>query len=119
MQTLTCTIIQSVLHWKNKAANLQMFAEKIAAIQQKTEVVILPEMFNTGFVMEPETLAETEEGDSTEWMRNTSAKHNIIITGSLMIKANNNYYNRLLWMLPNGNCGCYDKRHLFRFCKRR
>lgn len=115
MPSLTCTLIQSILHWKDKQANLKMFEKKIASIQQKTEVIILPEMFNTGFVMEPETLAEKMDGETMQWIKNTSAKYNIVLTGSLMIEEDNNYYNRLIWMLPNGNCGYYDKRHLFAY----
>ncbi|MFT4152381.1 amidohydrolase [Parafilimonas sp.] len=123
MQTLTCTLIQSKLYWQDAAANRQMFAEKINAIQQKTEVVILPEMFSTGFSMQPEKFAETMDGDTVAWMKKTAASKKIIIVGSLMIKApslleraqGEAFYNRLIWMLPNGDYGYYDKRHLFAY----
>lgn len=90
-----------------------MLEEKICQINEKTEIVVLPEMFSTGFSMKPETLAETMEGDTVEWMKRVSAERKIILTGSVIIRENNNYYNRLIWMLPTGEYGHYDKRHLF------
>lgn len=92
-----------------------MLEEKIKSIKEKTEVVILPEMFNTGFSMQPEKFAETMDGHTIEWMEKISAERKIILTGSLMIEENGNYYNRLIWMLPNGQFGYYDKRHLFAY----
>lgn len=92
-----------------------MLEQKIAAIDQKTELVILPEMFNTGFSMRPEALAESMEGESIAWMKKVSRENNIVLTGSLMIKESGIYFNRLVWMLPNGQYGHYDKRHLFAF----
>jgi omega-amidase len=115
MSTLTITTIQTSLYWEDKAANLQMFDEKINRLQQKTEVVILPEMFSTGFSMKPQLLAETMEGDTINWMKQTAARKRIILTGSLIIEEGDNYYNRLVWMLPNGQYGYYDKRHLFAY----
>ena len=115
MSNLLVTIIQTNLHWEDKAANLQMLEEKIIGIKEKTEVVVLPEMFSTGFSMKPEQLAETMEGDTVQWMKRVSAETKIILTGSVIIKENNNYFNRLIWMLPNGQFGVYDKRHRFAF----
>ncbi|MCW3118608.1 MAG: amidohydrolase [Chitinophagaceae bacterium] len=123
MSTLTITIIQSRLHWQDKAANLKMFEEKINSIKEKTEIVILPEMFSTGFVMQPDELAETMEGETAQWMKRIAAKKKVILTGSVIIKETvqvgdgvaNRYYNRLIWMLPNGQYGYYDKRHRFAF----
>lgn len=115
MSTLTCTTIQSRLHWEDKEANLRMFEEKINGIQEKTEIVILPEMFTTGFSMKPEQFAEKMDGTSVSWMKEISRKKNIILTGSLMIEENGAYYNRMVWMLPNGTMGTYDKRHLFAY----
>ncbi|OQP61681.1 nitrilase family protein [Niastella populi] len=113
MSTLTITTIQSNLHWEDKTANLQMFEEKIRGLQQRTEVVILPEMFTTGFSMQAEKLAEKMDGPAISWMKKLSAERRIILTGSLIIEEEGNYYNRLVWMLPNGQYGYYDKRHLF------
>ncbi|WP_018613053.1 amidohydrolase [Segetibacter koreensis] len=115
MSSLTFTIIQTDLYWEQKALNLQMLEEKINRIQQKTEVVILPEMFSTGFSMKPEQLAETMDGDTIKWMKRISSEKKIILTGSIIITENGNYYNRLVWMLPNGQMGLYDKKHLFAY----
>jgi predicted amidohydrolase len=109
MSTLTITTIQSNLHWEDKTANLQMFEEKIRGLQQRTEVVVLPEMFSTGFSMQPEKL----DGPAVSWMKKLSAERKIILTGSLIIEEEGHFYNRLVWMLPNGQYGYYDKRHLF------
>lgn len=113
--TLTLTTIQTNLHWEDKAANLHMLEEKIRGIQEKTEIVILPEMFSTGFSMKPEELAETMEGETIRWMKKIAAEKKIILTGSVIIEENSNYYNRLVWMLPNGKYGVYDKRHRFAY----
>ena len=115
MSTLSITIIQANLHWEDKAANLNMFEEKINSIKEKAEVVILPEMFSTGFSMNPKTLAEKMDGPSVTWMKNLAARKKIIIAGSLIIEEEGKYYNRLIWMLPNGQYGYYDKRHLFAY----
>lgn len=115
MSTLTITTIQSSLHWEDKTANLQMLGEKINSIQEKTEVVILPEMFSTGFSMKPEILAEKMDGPTVAWMKKTAADKRIVLTGSVIIEEEGHYYNRLIWMLPNGQYGYYDKRHLFAY----
>lgn len=115
MPDLTVTLIQTALHWENIDANLAMFSEKINRINQPTQVVILPEMFSTGFSMKPEKLAETMDGKAVQWMRATAAAKKLILTGSLIIEENGQYYNRLIWMLPNGQMGIYDKRHLFAY----
>jgi omega-amidase len=113
LSTLSITIVQTKLHWEDKAANLRMLEQKIGSIKEKTEIVVLPEMFSTGFSMKPELLAETMEGNTVQWMKRIAAEKRIILTGSVIVKENNNYYNRLIWMLPNGEYGFYDKRHLF------
>ena len=115
MSTLTITGIQSFLNWEQKDTNLQMFEQKINALKEKTEVVVLPEMFNTGFSMKPEEFAETMDGNTVQWMKRIAADKKIILTGSVMIEEAGIYYNRMLWVLPNGNVGHYDKRHLFAY----
>lgn len=115
MALLLVTVIQTNLHWEDKKANLQMLEEKINSIKEKTEVVVLPEMFSTGFSMKPEQLAETMEEETVQWMKRVAAEKRIILTGSVIIKEKENYYNRLIWMLPNGQYGVYDKRHRFAF----
>jgi predicted amidohydrolase len=115
MSTLTVTVIQTNLHWEDKAANRQMLEEKINSIKEKTEIVVLPEMFSTGFSMKTELLAETMEGETVQWMKRVVAEKKIILTGSIIIGEGGHYYNRMIWMLPNGQYGVYDKRHLFAY----
>jgi omega-amidase len=117
MSSLTVTVIQTSLYWEDKSANLLMLANKVASIADKTEIVILPEMFSTGFSMNPAKLAETMDGETVKWMRQIAANKRVILTGSIIIKEQDNYYNRLIWMLPNGEYGYYDKRHLFAYAK--
>jgi predicted amidohydrolase len=92
-----------------------MLEEKIHAIKEKTELVILPEMFSTGFSMNPAVLAEKMDGPTMQWMKRIAAERKIVLTGSIMIEENGGNYNRLVWMLPNGEYGTYDKRHRFGF----
>ena len=113
MSTLTITGIQTPLHWEDASANQKMFEEKINSITDKTEIIILPETFSTGFSMKPKELAETMDGETIKWMKRVAAEKKIILTGSVIIRENENYFNRLIWMLPNGQAGIYDKRHLF------
>ncbi len=115
MSTLTITTIQSNLIWEEKSANLRMLEQKIMGIEEKTEIVVLPEMFSTGFSMKPEQLAETMDGETVEWMKRVSRENGIVLTGSVIIEEEGNFYNRLIWMLPNGQYGHYDKRHLFAY----
>jgi omega-amidase len=119
MSNIIITIIQTNLHWENKLANLKMLEEKINSIKEKTEIVVLPEMFSTGFSMRPDQLAETMDGESVQWMKKMAATKKVIITGSLIISETKDqsisYYNRLIWMLPNGQYGVYDKRHRFAY----
>ena len=115
MSSLHFTIIQTSLFWEDKGANLDKLGQKIRSIQEPTEIIVLPEMFNTGFSMQPAIMGENMEGPTVDWMRRLSAEKKAIITGSLIIEENGKYYNRLIWMLPNGQLGYYDKRHLFAF----
>jgi omega-amidase len=112
MSQLTFSLVQTNLHWENKQANLEMLQEKINSID-KTEVVILPEMFSTGFSMKPAVLAERMDGPTMQWMADVSASKKIILTGSFIAEEEGKYFNRLVWMQPNGQYGYYDKRHLF------
>ena len=113
--TLSVTLIQSELHWEDKKANLEMFTRKIKSIQGKTELVVLPEMFTTGFSMNPKKLAETMDGETINWMKNIAAEKRVIITGSVIISEQDKFFNRMIWMLPTGEFGYYDKRHLFAY----
>ncbi|RYY43481.1 MAG: amidohydrolase [Chitinophagaceae bacterium] len=112
---LTITIIQTDLHWENKAANMRMLEDKLRNLKQPTEIVLFPEMFTTGFSMSPSELAETMDGESVQWMRDMAVRHRVVLGGSVIIKEAGNFYNRFIWMLPNGQMGTYDKRHRFAF----
>lgn len=114
-QTLTVTLVQTDLHWENKEANLAMLDNKIRSINEKMELVVLPEMFNSGFSMNPGQLAEAMDGPTLNWMKKICSEKRIVLTGSIIISENENYFNRLIWMLPNGEFGYYDKRHLFAY----
>lgn len=115
MSTLTITTIQADLVWEDKAANLRQFGEKILGIKDRTQVVVLPEMFSTGFSMRPEVLSEKMDGPTVDWMKQMAASKKIILTGSIIIEDGGQYFNRLVWMLPNGQYGYYDKRHRFAY----
>lgn len=115
--TLKITIIQSDLFWENAEANLRMFSEKLQNIEGETDLIILPEMFSTGFSMNAEKLAEPTDGKSFKWMVSEAKKHNAAITGSIIIKENNNFYNRLFFVFPDGSFKKYDKKHTFTYAK--
>ncbi|WP_262712316.1 nitrilase-related carbon-nitrogen hydrolase [Arachidicoccus ginsenosidivorans] len=115
MSSITLSLIQTKIFWKKKQENLQMLEEKINGISSPNEIILLPEMFNTGFTSEPVKVAETMDGTTVNWMRELAASKNVIIGGSLVIRDGEDFYNRLVWMLPNGEIGTYDKRHLFAY----
>lgn len=116
---LKVTLVQSSLHWQDIDANLQMFSDKLTGISS-TDLIVLPEMFSTGFSMQAEQLAEEMDGKAVNWMHRLAKEKNAVVTGSLIIKEPNPdnedawcYYNRLVWMKPDGKYLTYDKRHLF------
>ncbi|MCX6274777.1 MAG: amidohydrolase [Bacteroidetes bacterium] len=111
---LKITLIQSFLHWEDKQANVSMFDDKIAAVKEGTDIIILPEMFSTGFTMNAKAMAEPMNGPAVEWMKKKALEKNCVITGSMIISENGAFYNRLIWMNPDGSFLSYDKRHLFR-----
>lgn len=113
MQNLNVTIIQSDLVWEDVAANLKNFEQKINAINQPTDLILLPEMFTTGFTMQSEKFAEAIDGKTMQWMARMAQNTKAVIAGSIIIKEKDNYYNRLIWMRPNCSYQFYDKRHLF------
>ena len=116
-QHLHITLIQSDIVWEDKTANLQHYKSVISGITEPKHVVVLPEMFSTGFSMAPERLAEAMNGSSVRWMADMAVKHRCILTGSLIIEDNGNYYNRMLWVQPDGHIGFYDKHHLFGYAE--
>jgi len=111
---LSIGFIQADLHWKSPEANCAMLEEMISASSIKIDLWVLPEMFNTGFTMDVEDASEPMNFFTTRWMKLMAQKNDCVITGSFIVKENQQFYNRLLWVTPAGVVGCYDKRHLFR-----
>ncbi len=112
---LGITIVQSNLHWESVSNNLKMFDEKISFIKkEETDVIVLPEMFTSGFTMKAEKCFETMNGQAMEWMKEKAEQTNAAICGSLIIKENEQFFNRLIWMQPDGKMFFYNKKHLFR-----
>ncbi len=110
---LTITLVQPDLVWQDKKANLQKLEDFFGKIDRKTDLIVLPEMFNTGFVIDQRSLSEDMNGPTISWMAIQAASLKSVITGSLVVVENGNYYNRLVWMQPDGNYKTYNKRHLF------
>lgn len=114
INNLKITIFQAYLFWENIDKNLQNISLRLSSgVKEKTDLIVLPEMFNTGFSMNAKELAEEMDGKTMTWMADSAARYDCVVTGSLIIKENNNYYNRMIWMLPTGEYQHYDKRHLF------
>jgi predicted amidohydrolase len=110
-------LVQTDIFWKDKVANLAMLEEKIWEIEESIDLLILPEMFATGFSMDAKELAEPMNLTVTKWMKQMAAQLKSTVTGSVIISENRRYYNRLLWVTQDGTVSCYDKRHLFRMAK--
>ncbi|WP_324675184.1 amidohydrolase [Hymenobacter sp. GOD-10R] len=114
MPDFTLSFIQKSLQWHDPVANLAEFSRYIEQISIPTDLIVLPEMFTTGFTMEAPLVAETMDGPSLAWMRKTAAAKDAVVTGSLVIRdENGSFYNRLLWVRPDGSLNYYNKRHLF------
>lgn len=112
-EILNITIIQANLHWEDATKNRKQFSEKIKSVSDKTDLIVLPEMFTTGFSMNASSLAETENGETLQWMQEEAKTNNVAITGSVIIKEADTYFNRLFFVFPNGDYKKYDKRHTF------
>lgn len=106
-------LIQSPLSWENPTANRDHFEEKINAISEKVDLIVLPEMFTTGFTMNPKAVFDTMQGETMVLLQSLSKAKNSAIAGSLIIKENESFYNRLVFVFPSGEVQFYDKRHLF------
>jgi predicted amidohydrolase len=116
MKDLSITIIQTKLFWENVDSNLEWFEKKLNSVAAgTTDLIVLPEMFSTGFTMKPETVAEPADGKSFRWLKEKAKEKKCVITGSVSVEENGKYYNRLFWMRPDGSFSTYNKRHLFRF----
>ncbi len=115
MSALKVVALQVDLAWEAAAENRAYFEQQFEEIAvQNPDLLVLPEMFTTGFSKQPQKLAETMEGTTISWMQSCAKKHHFLLTGSLIIKENANYYNRQVFAFPDGGLQYYDKRHLFR-----
>jgi len=110
---LKIALIQSDLVWENPLKNRYAFIGKIEEISEDIDLIVLPEMFTTGFTMNASTLAETMDGDTLKWMQYIAVKKQAAIVGSIIIKEKNNFYNRLFFVHPSRDVEYYDKRHTF------
>lgn len=115
MQDLTVTLIQADLCWEDIDANLNMFDQGLDGLEHPSDLIVLPEMFSTGFSMAATQQAETMTGKAVNWLKEKAKAKDAVITGSLMIKEKGHYFNRLLWAQPDGRLATYDKKHLFRY----
>lgn len=114
---LRVTVIQTALAWHDPEANRRRLATHLRGLAGHTDLVVLPEMFSTGFTMAAEALAETMDGPTVGWMREEAAALGCVITGSLIVREDGRHFNRLVWARPDGSLAHYDKRHLFRMAK--
>ena len=113
MKNLNITVLQSDLVWENPSENIKAFTVKLNKLKQASDIVVLPEMFTTGFSMNARHLAEKMTGKSVTWMRNKAKKLDALVLGSLIIEEEGLYFNRLIAAFPNGDFKYYDKHHLF------
>lgn len=108
-------LVQTNLIWENPAENRRLIELQIINLNELVDVIVLPEMFTTGFTMNPKAVAESMDGETIIWMRKIAKENDSAITGSLVISENGNFYNRLVFVFPDGSLKHYDKRHLFSF----
>jgi len=106
-------LIQAPLLWENPTQNRKYFEDKINSIREKIDLIVLPEMFTSGFTMNPKAVAEAMQGETVSWVQDLAKAKNAAITGSLVIEENENFYNRLVFVYPSGEIKTYNKKHLF------
>jgi predicted amidohydrolase len=114
---LRVTMIQTDLAWHDPATNRRNLAAHFRGLAGHTDLIVLPEMFTTGFTMEARSHAETMTGATVGWLREEAAAVGCAITGSLVVEEGGQHFNRLVWATPDGGLACYDKRHLFRMAR--
>jgi omega-amidase len=114
MQDLKVTLIQTKIFWEDRKKNFEHFGKKIESIKEKTDLIILPEMFSTGFTMNAGSLADKPNGETVEFLKHWSKREKSFICGSVIVKYKGKFYNRLILCSPEGKIFKYDKRHLFR-----
>lgn len=114
MQDLTITLMQTALYWEDIEANIHLFDQKIDNLTDQTDLIVLPEMFTTGFTMNASPFAQEMNGSAVSWLKKKAKQKKTDIVGSMIIKEAGNYYNRLIWAKPDNKILTYDKEHLFR-----
>ncbi len=117
MENLRVSIIQSNIIWENVDANLAHFSKKINQVKGQTDLIVLPEMFSTGFSMNPKNVAEPMNGKTMTWLMNQAQLADAVVTGSFVATEDGQYFNRLIWMQPDGQYSFYNKKHLFTLAK--
>lgn len=113
--TLTISLVQTDTVWQDISRNLQRLSEKLNDISNEVDIIVLPELFSTGFTMEAHGVAESMAGEAVQWMLRQASEKKSLIIGSLLIEESGNFYNRLIVAFPGGELMHYDKRHLFSF----
>jgi predicted amidohydrolase len=116
-EILNTALLQANLEWEKIEDNKALFERKIKELPQETDLIILPEMFSTGFSMNAENLAEPDKGPTFKWMQKMASEKDAAVTGSLIISDGGNFYNRLYFVYPDGSSQKYDKRHTFTLAK--
>ncbi len=116
-EKLRIALVQTTLVWQDAKKNRIAFQKLLEQIDSKTDLVILPEMFTTGFTMEAQKVAENMDGLTVNWMQMIAKTYNTAVTGSIIIREKNTFYNRLIFVHPDGRVQHYDKRHLFVLAK--
>lgn len=114
MKNLKITTVQFSPYWHEKEKNLSRLDEMLDETKEPTDLIILPEMFATGFTMAADAHSEKADGPVIQWLEEKAREKNAVVTGSIIIEEDKKYYNRLIWMRPDGSFAQYDKRHLFR-----
>ncbi len=114
MSELKISLIQSNIHWEQPQKNRELFQKKVLTLSGQTDLIVLPEMFSTGFTMNVQQFAETMQGATVTWLKEMAALTNADMVGSVIIREKENFFNRLIWAKPDGQIFYYDKRHLFR-----
>ncbi len=111
--TLNIALIQSNLYWEDPASNRKMFEEKIDTVPDHVDLIVLPEMFTTGFTMKPQNIALSEDDGTVEWMKRMAQQYNVAMVGSIIFQENGKFFNRLYFVSPEGALEIYDKKHTF------
>ena len=112
---LLITLIQTNIFWKDISKNINQISKSLEGINSKVDIILLPEMFSTGFTMNPENVYEKMDGKTISWMKDMALKYNSAIGGSIVIKERSKFYNRFLFVKPSGKVEFYDKRHTFTY----